>query len=236
MGMMSGKKGYTYEYARPALTVDCVVFGFGGGELEVLLIERGLEPYAGWWALPGGFVRVGEDLGEAAGRELSEEAGIDAGYLEQLGAFGAPGRDPREHVVSVAYWALVRPGDYRLAAATDAVAARWHGVGVLPRLAFDHGEIVGVAVERLRARVRHQPVGFNLLPEKFTLTELQGLYEAILGEGLDKRNFRKRVLALDLLTALPEERREGAHRPAQLFRFDPDKYARLERRGFHFEL
>jgi len=106
----------------------------------------------------------------------------------------------------------------------------------LPRLAFDHGEIVGVAVERLRARVRHQPVGFNLLPEKFTLTELQGLYEAILGEGLDKRNFRKRVLALGMLTALPEERREGAHRPAQLFRFDPDKYAVLERRGFHFEL
>ena len=227
---------HTYKYPRPALTVDCVVFGFDEGELKVLLIERGLQPFKGRWALPGGFVRVDETLDVAALRELSEEAGLKNVFLEQLYTFGAPHRDPRERVVSVAYYALVKLADYETKAATDAVAARWFTVAKVPKLAFDHGEILATALARLRGKLRYQPIGFELLPPKFALSQLQHLYETILGVELDKRNFRKKLLGFELLVPLAEKQREGAHRPAQLYRFDPDKYERLRKRGFHFEL
>lgn len=227
---------FSCEYARPALTVDCVVFGFDEGDLKVLLIKRGLAPFRGKWALPGGFVRVDETLDEAARRELREEAGLERVFLEQLYTFGAVKRDPRERVVSVAYYALVRLSDHTTRAATDANDARWFPLKDHPPLAFDHAEILAMALRRLRGKLRYEPVGFELLPEKFTLSQLQHLYEAVLGQPLDRRNFRKKVLGFDLLIPLEETLREGAHRPAQLYRFDPDRYEQLKGRGFLFEL
>jgi 8-oxo-dGTP diphosphatase len=227
---------YTYQYPRGALTVDCVVFGFDEEDLKVLLIERGLEPFKGRWALPGGFVRVEETLETAARRELQEEAGLSNVFLEQLYTFGAVGRDPRERVVSVAYYALVKLSEHAAKAATDAANARWFPVTKVPRLAFDHGEILGLGLERLKGKVRYQPIGFELLPPKFTLSQLQHLYEAVLGIKLDKRNFRKKVLGFGLLIPLKETQMLGRHRPAQLFRFDAEKYEKLKKRGFNFEL
>ena len=227
---------HTYEYPRAALTVDCVVFGFDEGELKVLLIERGLEPFQGQWALPGGFVRVDEPLDAAARRELAEETGLTDVFLEQLCTFGQVDRDPRERVVSVAWYALVKLSDHHAKAATDAAHAAWFSVSQIPALAFDHADIVTLALDRLRGKVRYQPIGFELLPEKFTLSELQHLYEAILAVALDKRNFRKKVLGFGLLTPLKETRMTGRHRPAQLFRFAAGKYEKLKNRGFNFEL
>jgi 8-oxo-dGTP diphosphatase len=227
---------HTYQYPRAALTVDCVVFGFDDGELKVLLIERALEPFKGRWALPGGFVHVDETLDEAARRELAEEAGLREVFLEQLYTFGAVERDPRERVVSVAYYALVELAGHATRAATDAADARWFPVSKVPKLAFDHAEIVATALARLKGKVRYQPIGFELLPPKFTLSQLQHLYEAVLETGLDKRNFRKKVLGFGLLVPLKETRMTGPHRPAQLFRFDADKYEKLRSHGFNFEL
>jgi 8-oxo-dGTP diphosphatase len=227
---------HTYEYPRAALTVDCVVFGFDEGELKILLIQRGLAPFKGKWALPGGFVRVDETIDEAARRELSEETGLTNVFLEQLYTFGAVDRDPRERVVSVAYYALVQLAEHPAAGATDASDAAWFAVAKLPALAFDHTQILQTALRRLGGKVRYEPIGFELLPEKFTLSQLQHLYEAVLQTELDKRNFRKKILSMGLLISLKEQARAGAHRPAQLFRFDARKYAALKKRGFNFEL
>lgn len=227
---------HTYEYPRAALTVDCVVFGFDETELKVLLIERGLEPFKGRWALPGGFVRVTETLDQAARRELEEETGLKNVFLEQLYTFGAVERDPRGRVVSVAHFALVKLSDHSALAATDAAKAQWFPVSKAPKLAFDHAEILAVALERLKGKVRYQPIGFELLPPKFTLSQLQHLYEAVLGVELDKRNFRKKVLGFGLLLPLEETLMAGRHRPAQLFQFDAEKYEKLKKGGFNFEL
>ena len=227
---------YTYEYPRPALTVDCVVFGLDAAALKVLLIQRGEPPFVGAWALPGGFVQMDETLEAAALRELEEETGLTRLYLEQLYSFGDPGRDPRGRVVTVAYYALVRLADHAARAASDASAAAWFPVGALPELAFDHATITQRALERLRGKLGYQPIGFELLPAKFTLTELQRMYELILERPLDKRNFRKKALALGILTALDETERGVAHRAARLYRFDRRGYARRVREGFHFEL
>ncbi len=227
---------YSYQYPRAALTVDCVVFGFDEGELRVLLIERGLEPFKGRWALPGGFVRVEETLDQAARRELAEETGLREVFLEQLYTFGGVDRDPRERVVSVAYYALVKLSEHRARAATDAANAQWFRVSRVPQLAFDHAGILKTALDRLQGKVRYQPIGFELLPEKFTLSQLQHLYEAVLETELDKRNFRKKVLSFGLLIPLKETQMVGRHRPAQLFRFDRKRYEQLRRQGFNFEL
>ena len=227
---------HTYEYPRGALTVDCVVFGLDEQELKVMLIQRGLAPFEGKWALPGGFVRVDETLEEAARRELAEETGLSDIFLEQLYTFGAVDRDPRERVVSIAYYALVNLSDHKVHAATDARDAAWFGVHDVPSLAFDHAGILQMALERLRAKLRYQPVGFELLPKKFTLSQLQHLYELVLERQLDKRNFRKRVLAMDLVVETDEVERDVAHRAARLYRFDERKYRRLAEAGFNFEL
>jgi 8-oxo-dGTP diphosphatase len=227
---------HTYAYPRAALTVDCVVFGCDEGELQVLLIERALEPFRGKWALPGGFVRVDETLDEAARRELEEEAGLRNVFLEQLYTFGAVKRDPRERVVSVAYYALVKLSAFKARAATDAAQAQWFRISKVPRLAFDHAGILATGLARLKGKVRYEPIGFELLPPKFTLSQLQHLYEAVLGIQLDKRNFRKKVLGFGLLVPLQETQMAGRHRPARLFRFDADKYQKLKKRGFNFEL
>lgn len=227
---------HTYEYPRAALTVDCVIFGFDEGALKVLLIRRGIAPFKGQWALPGGFVRVDEELDAAARRELEEEAGVKDVFLEQLYTFGTVGRDPRERVVSVAYYALVRQGATHLQADTDADEAAWFEAANPPPLAFDHARILDMALTRLRGKLRYEPVGFELLPPKFTLSQLQHLYEAVLGVELDKRNFRKKILSFELLTPLKETFSAGRQRPAQLFRFDAVRYERLKKKGFHFEI
>ena len=227
---------FTYDYARPALTIDCVVFGFDEGELKVLLIQRDLSPFKGKWALPGGFVELRETLDEAARRELAEETGLRDVFLEQLYTFGAIDRDPRERVVSVAYYALVPLDRHVLRAASDARHAAWFCVSDLPSLAFDHDEILATAIDRLRGKVRYQPIGFELLPERFTLSQLQHLYEAILERPLDKRNFRKKILGMDLLVETDEIEQDVAHRAARLYRFDEAKYHRLAKRGFNFEI
>ena len=226
----------SYEFARPALTVDIVIFALADDELRVMLIQRDLEPFAGHWALPGGFVRVGESLEDAARRELQEETGLKNIYLEQLYTFGHPLRDPREHVVTVSYYALVKIGGHSIVASTDARQAKWFSLGELPQLAFDHDVIVTTAIERLRGKVRYQPIGFELLPRKFTLRQLQHLYELILGRELDKRNFRKKFRSLDILSPLDEFEQNVAHRAAQLFRFDKKKYDRMAKQGFLFEV
>ena len=227
---------HTYQHPRPALTVDCVVFGLDDGGLQILLIQRDLPPFEGGWALPGGFVRVGESLEEAARRELEEETGLSKLFLEQLYTFGEVDRDPREHVVTVAWYALVKLSAHQVRAATDARSAAWFRVDELPTLAFDHERIVETALDRLKGKVRYQPIGFELLPPKFTLTQLQRLYETVLEVSLDKRNFRRKVLEMDLLDELDEIEKDVAHRAARLYRFNHRRYRQLERRGFNFEL
>lgn len=227
---------FTYKYPHPAVTVDCVVFGYDDTDLKLLLIRRNGEPHAGKWALPGGFVELDEDLEDAARRELAEETGITRLYLEQLYTFGEPKRDSRERVISVAYYALVKLTDHRLRAATDAEDVAWFPVAELPRLAFDHEKIADTALRRLKAKVRYEPIGFELLPEKFTLGELQQLYETVLEQPLDKRNFRKKIVGMGLLESLDEYQQDVAHRAAQYYRFNRTTYEQLRKRGFNFEL
>lgn len=227
---------HTYQFARPALTVDVAVFALDEQDLQVMLIERDLPPFAGSWALPGGFVRIGETLDQAATRELQEETGLADIYLEQLYTFGQMDRDPRERVVTVAYYALVNLAGHDVKASTDARNAAWFSVNDLPTLAFDHRQILDIALERLRGKVRYQPIGFELLPEKFTLRQLQHLYEIILDRPLDKRNFRKKVQSMGVLKETSEIETDVAHRAARLFRFDKKAYDRLAKRGFNFEV
>jgi 8-oxo-dGTP diphosphatase len=227
---------HSYQYPRPALAVDCVVFGLDVSDLKVLLIQRRLEPFQHAWALPGGFVHIDETIDAAARRELAEEAGVTDVYLEQLYTFGALQRDPRERVVTVAYYALAKLSDHRIRAATDAIGVGWFGLDDLPTLAFDHSEILTTATQRLRGKVRYEPVGFELLPARFSLTQLQRLYEIILGCELDKRNFRKKILSMELLVETDELERGVRHRAARLYRFDRRRYDKLSRSGFSFAI
>jgi 8-oxo-dGTP diphosphatase len=227
---------HSYEYPRPALTVDCVVFGLDVDDLKVLLIQRRLAPHQHQWALPGGFVRIDETLDEAARRELAEESGITDVYLEQLYTFGELDRDPRERVVTVAYYALAKLSDHRIRAATDAERVAWFGMDDLPKLAFDHARIIEKAIERLRGKVRYAPIGFELLPPRFTLTQLQRLYEIVLMQPLDKRNFRKKILSMGLLIETDEVEQGVRHRAARLYKFDRRKYEKLTRQGLSFAI
>ena len=229
---------YTYEYARPAVTVDCVVFGYEAqaSSLKVLLIKRKLPPFEGSWALPGGFVQIDESVEAAARRELTEETGIKNVFLEQLYTFGAVERDPRDRVISVAYYALVSLQRYQLQAATDASDAQWFNLSALPQLEFDHASIIDCAVARLRGKIRYEPIGFELLPEIFTFSQLQQLYQQILEREMDKRNFRKKLLKMDLLIDTEQRESGVAHRAAKLYRFDTSKYQLLKKNGIIFDL
>ena len=209
---------FTYDYPHPAVTTDVVVFTLRDQELKLLLIKRGGDPYKGKWALPGGFVQLDEDLDTGARRELEEETGVSGVYLEQLYTFGAVDRDPRERVITVAYYALIPSDKLQLRAASDAEAVGWFGIEELPRLAFDHKEIVRMAHQRLVAKLDYSTIAFQFMPKEFTLSELQSVYENILQEPVDKRNFRKWVLALEGIEETGELRTEGAHRPAMLYR------------------
>jgi len=232
---------FKYQHARPAMTVDCVVFGCSLADrltagLQVLLIRRMNSPFQNSWAFPGGFVRVDEELETAAHRELVEETGVKCGFLEQLYTFGRVDRDPRERVISVAYFALVKVTDHQVRAATDASDAKWWPTKSLPDLAFDHDTILNVAIHRLRGKIRYQPIGFELMPEKFSLTQLQQFYEIVLERPLDKRNFRKKILSLDILIDCKAKQTGVSHRAANLYRFDKKKYEKRSKQGFNFEI
>jgi 8-oxo-dGTP diphosphatase len=218
------------------VTVDCVVLGLDEDDLKILLIQRQLEPFQHRWALPGGFVRIDESLDDAARRELAEETGISRMYLEQLYTFGAVDRDPRGRVVTVAYYALTNLSEHAISAASDAENVAWFPIHDVPTLAFDHQVILDTALERLRGKVRYAPVGFELLPRRFTLTQLQRLYERILERDLDKRNFRKKILSMGLLVETDEIEQDVAHRAARLYRFDRKKYQQFAKKGFSFAI
>jgi len=201
-----------------------------------MLIRRDLAPFEGQWALPGGFVRLDETTDEAARRELREETGLDQVFLEQLYTFSDLNRDPRERVVSVAYYALVRLSDFQAQAATDANDAAWFRMDDTTRLAFDHNLILDTAYNRLKAKVRYQPIGFELLPKTFTLTQLQKMYETVLARPVDKRNFRKKIISMGILLETGELQSGVAHRAARLFRFNEKQYQAMTKKGFHFEI
>lgn len=209
---------HQYAHPHPAVTVDVVVFTIRDRKLKLLLVRRGSEPYRGKWALPGGFVRADEGLDAAARRELQEETGVSGVFLEQLYTFGEPKRDPRERVITVAYYALIPSDKLQLRAASDAEAVGWFAMDELPKLAFDHAEIVSMAHQRLVAKLDYSTIAFAFMPKKFTLSELQEVYEIIRQEEIDKRNFRKWILSLNQIEETDEERRGGIHRPAKLFR------------------
>lgn len=227
------EKRYCYKYPHPAVTTDCVIFGFDGSDLKILLVERGVDPYKGHWALPGGFLKPDESAEEGAMRELKEETGLETAYMEQFHTYSEPGRDPRERVITIAYFALVKLCD--VVGGDDAAQARWFSVKDVPRLAFDHDVILRDALARLRERIHFHPIGYDLLPEKFTLKALQTLYESVLGVRFDRRNFAKKMHHLELLTQLDETVWPTPKREAFLYSFNLDKYRELKQRGFRLE-
>ena len=224
---------YCYKYPHPAVTTDCVIFGFDGRELQVLLIERGIEPFKGKWAFPGGFLNMDETAGEGALRELKEETGLENAYIEQFNTYSDPGRDPRERVITIAHYALVRIQEVK--GGDDAAKAQWFPIDEVPQLAFDHDKILRDAMRKLRERIHFEPIGFELLPEKFTMRDLQILYESILGVKFDRRNFAKKMMHYELLNQLDETVRPTAKRDALLYSFNKENYELFKKKGFQLE-
>ncbi|MCR5132291.1 MAG: NUDIX hydrolase [Prevotella sp.] len=227
------EKKYCYAYPHPSVTTDCVIFGFDGTKLNVLLVERGVEPYKGRWAFPGGFMKMNETALEGAKRELEEETGLKDVYIKQFHAFTGVERDPRERVITIAYYALVRISEVK--GGDDAAKAEWFPINSVPSLAFDHDLILREALDALRRQIHFEPIGFQLLPEKFTMTQLQHLYEAILGVKFDRRNFSNKMLKLGLLTDLDERITLVNKKEAFLYKFNPENYAFLKEKGFRLE-
>jgi len=219
------------------VTVDAIIFGYEPDEgVSVILISRKFSPFQGDWALPGGFVGVDESLEAAVKRELSEETGIHVNFLEQLYTFGKPNRDPRKRVISVAYYGLVRPKDYQLLAQSDAQDVAWFNIKKLPKLAFDHRQILDMAIRRLRGKLAYEPVGFELLDKKFAFSDLEKLYQTLLDQELDRRNFKKKIMAYGFVEELNETIQRALGRPARLYQFNRSKYFELKERGFNFDL
>lgn len=225
------KAKFSYKYPHPSVTTDCVIFGFDGSRLKVLLVERGVEPFKGKWALPGGFLRMDESAEQGALRELQEETGLKTAYIKQFHTFTDPDRDPRERVITIAYYALVRLQD--VVAGDDAARAEWFALDEVPSLAFDHDRILRTALQEIRRQIHFEPVGFELLPSEFTIKELQLLYEAILDVKFDRRNFYKKMQHLELLTQVKTGAQE--RRQPFLFRFNAAKYSELKQKGFRLE-
>lgn len=224
---------YTYQYPHPAVTTDCVIFGFDGVSIKVLLIQRGIDPFKGLWAFPGGFIKIDETAEACALRELEEETGLKNATVEQFHTFTTVERDPRERVITIAFYALVKISQVK--GGDDAASARWFTYDEIPHLAFDHDQILRMAVTRLKERICFEPVGFELLPEVFTMTELQNLYEALLGVKFNRRNFYNKMLKLEILEE-SEKRPEGT--PTRIpvkYKFSPEKYAELKQKGFRLE-
>ena len=224
---------YHYKYPHPCVTTDCVIFGFDGTKLNVLLIERGIDPFKGRWAFPGGFLKMDETALQGAKRELFEETGMKDAYIHQFHAFSGVDRDPRERVITIAYFALVRISEVK--AGDDAAKAEWFPLDEIPSLAFDHDMILRLALKELRKQIHFEPIGFELLPEKFTIKELQLLYEAILDVKFDRRNFYNKMMHLEILTQLDETVFNSPKKEAYLFKFNPEKYNELKQKGFRLE-
>jgi len=221
------------------ITVDAIVFGYSKQDgISVLLIQRKYEPFKNSWALPGGFVSENESLEEAITRELNEETGVTVNYLEQLYTFGNPGRDPRQRVISVAYFALVKSAQFQqLKASTDAENAKWFNIKSLPKLAFDHQQILRLAIDRVRTKLRYQPIGFELLNKKFPFADLENLYAILLDRDIDRRNFSKKMLALNILDETNElSKPEGKGRPSKMYQFNKNRYRQLQKEGINFEI
>lgn len=224
---------YHYKYPHPSVTTDCVIFGFDGTKLNVLLVERGIEPYKGRWAFPGGFLKMDEDAKTGAMRELNEETGLTEAYIKQFHTFSTPNRDPRERVITIAYYALVRMQEVK--GGDDAAKAVWFALDDVPSLAFDHDLILRVALKELRKQIHFEPIGFELLPEKFTIKELQLLYEAVLDVKFDRRNFYNKMKHLEILTQLDETVFHSPKKEANLFTFNKVKYDEMRQKGFRLE-
>ncbi|MCI9844354.1 NUDIX hydrolase [Flavobacterium pectinovorum] len=218
-----------------AITIDCVIFGFDKGSLEVLLIQHAEGISKGKWGLPGGWINKKESTDAAAHRLLNELTALDHIYLEQLKAFGNPDRFPLRRVITIGYYALIKREDYNIQAGFTASDAKWYKINEIPDLIYDHNEILTYSLKHLRDRVRQAPIGFNLLPEKFTLLQLMHLYEEILGIEMDKSNFRRKILHMKLLVALDEKQQDVSHRAAKLYKFDSEIYTKLTEKGFNFE-
>ena len=224
---------FCYKYPHPSVTADCVIFGFDGVSIKVLLIQRGIEPFKGKWAFPGGFMKIDETAEECARRELEEETGLKNISVEQFYTFSDVNRDPRERVITVVHYALVRLSDVK--GGDDAASARWFSMDEVPSLAFDHDRILRMAVNRLKERICFEPIGFELLPEVFTMTELQNLYEAILEVKFDRRNFYNKMLKLGILSEAEPRPANASRRTPSKYRFNAEKYAELKQKGFRLE-
>ncbi len=224
------------DFLQSAFSVDNVIFGFDKGRLKILLIYRNENPYKDMWALPGELVFPDEDLDNAPKRVLKEATGLENVFLEQVQAFGKVGRHPKGRVITIAYYSLININKVQPRPAAFADKVEWHDVHSMERLAFDHDEIVDACLRKLQLNLRIRPIGFELLPEKFTLSELQALYEAVLEKELDKRNFRKKILAMGILEDIREYQQGVAHRPAKLFRFNKKKYLKSVEEGFSFDI
>ncbi|MNE30618.1 Bifunctional NMN adenylyltransferase/Nudix hydrolase [compost metagenome] len=235
--MSKTSHNYPFEQSMK-LATDAVVFGYTKETgLSVLLIKRKIDPFAHQWAIPGGFVHNNESLEDGVVRELREETGLTVNYLEQLYTFGNPDRDPRYRVVSVAYYALVKPDSFITSAGSDAEDVSWFPIDQLPSLAFDHSAIIASAIQRLRGKITYEPIGFELLEEKFPFSDLEHLYINLLGREIDRRNFKRKIKQLDLLIELDETApMSSAGRPGKLYSFNKEKYFSLKERGFLFDM
>lgn len=227
------EKNYCYKYPHPAVTSDCVIFGFDGVAIKVLLIQRGIEPYKGKWAFPGGFMQIDETVEECAKRELEEETGLKTTSVEQFYTFTDVNRDPRERVITVAHYALVRLEEVK--GGDDARSAQWFAMNEIPSLAFDHDRILRMAVNRLKERICFEPIGFELLPKIFTMSALQNLYEAILEMKFDRRNFYNKMLKLGILSEAEARPKNASRRTPIKYRFNAKKYEELKQKGFRLE-
>ena len=224
---------YTYKYPHPSVTTDCVIFGFDGTTIKVLLIQRGIEPFKGKWAFPGGFMKIDETAEDCAKRELEEETGLKNTSVEQFYTFTDVNRDPRERVITIAHYALVRLSEVK--GGDDATFAQWFSMDEVPSLAFDHDRILRMAINQLKERICFEPIGFDLLPEVFTMSKLQNLYEAILEVKFDRRNFYNKMLKLGILSEAEPRPKNASRRTPSKYRFNSDKYAELKQKGFRLE-